>query len=67
LDADRTGYVDIPHSLRRQRALLLEDVNTIREYFTSSTGRRSPAGSRGRRMRGHGRGSPALTTAGTGS
>jgi hypothetical protein len=31
LDADRTGYVDIPHSLRRQRALLLEDVNTIRE------------------------------------
>ena len=31
LDTDRTGYVDIPHSLRRQRALLLEDVNTIRE------------------------------------
>jgi len=30
LDADRTGYVDIPHSLRRQRLLLLEDVNTIR-------------------------------------
>ena len=28
-------YVDIPHSLRRQRALLLEDVNTIRKYFTS--------------------------------
>ena len=31
LDTDRTGYVDIPRSLRRQRALLLEDVNTIRE------------------------------------
>ena len=31
LDTDRTGYVDIPHSLRRQRALLLGDVNTIRE------------------------------------
>ena len=31
LDRDRTGYVDIPHSLRRQRALLLSDVNTIRE------------------------------------
>ena len=31
LDTDRTGYVDIPHSLRRQRALLLADVNTIRE------------------------------------
>ena len=31
LDTDRSGYVDIPHSLRRQRALLMEDVNTIRE------------------------------------
>ncbi len=31
LDSDRTGYVDIPHSLRRQKALLLTDVNTIRE------------------------------------
>jgi hypothetical protein len=31
LDTDRTGYVDIPHSLHRRRALLLEDVNTIRE------------------------------------
>ena len=31
LDTDRTGYVDIPHSLRRQKALLMEDVNTIRE------------------------------------
>jgi len=31
LDTDRTGYVDIPHSLHRQRALLMEDVNTIRE------------------------------------
>jgi hypothetical protein len=31
LDADRTGYVDIPHSLGRQKALLIEDVNTIRE------------------------------------
>src|SRR5690348_12557350 len=30
LDADRTGYVDIPHSLRRRRLLLTEDVNTIR-------------------------------------
>jgi hypothetical protein len=31
LDTDRTGYVDIPHSLQRQKALLLADVNTIRE------------------------------------
>jgi hypothetical protein len=31
LDADRTGYVDIPHSLGRQRLLLTQDVNTIRE------------------------------------
>jgi hypothetical protein len=31
LDADRTGYVDIPHSLRRRRLLLTQDVNTIRE------------------------------------
>ena len=31
LDTDRTGYVDIPHSLGRQRALLMQDVNTIRE------------------------------------
>ena len=31
LDTDRTGYVDIPHSLGRQKALLLSDVNTIRE------------------------------------
>jgi len=30
LDADRTGYVDIPHSLARQKALLIADVNTIR-------------------------------------
>src|SRR4029077_18912292 len=30
LDTDRTGYVDIPHSLVRQRLLLTEDVNTIR-------------------------------------
>jgi hypothetical protein len=30
LDTDRTGYVDIPHSLSRQRLLLMEDVNTIR-------------------------------------
>ena len=29
LDADRTGYVDIPHSLGRRR-LLLQDVHTIR-------------------------------------
>ncbi len=29
LHTDRTGYVDIPRSLRRQR-LLMEDVNTIR-------------------------------------
>jgi hypothetical protein len=31
LDTDRTGYVDIPRSLSRQKALLLSDVNTIRE------------------------------------
>ena len=31
LDTDRTGYVDIPHSLHRTRALLLSDINTIRE------------------------------------
>src|SRR4029079_14820226 len=31
LDTDRTGYVDIPHSLKRQRALLLPDINTIRQ------------------------------------
>ena len=30
LDRDRTGFVDIPHSLRRQKALLLSDVDTIR-------------------------------------
>jgi hypothetical protein len=30
LDTDRTGYVDIPHSLRRPRLLLTQDVNTIR-------------------------------------
>ena len=30
LDTDRTGYVDIPRSLGRQKALLLEDVDTIR-------------------------------------
>jgi hypothetical protein len=30
LDADRTGYVDIPHSLGRRKLLLTEDVNTIR-------------------------------------
>jgi hypothetical protein len=30
LDTDRTGYADIPRSLARQRALLMEDVNTIR-------------------------------------
>jgi PAS domain-containing protein len=31
LDADRTGYVDIPHDLGRQRLLLIEDVDRIRE------------------------------------
>jgi hypothetical protein len=31
LDADRTGYVDIPHSLGRRKVLLIGDVNTIRE------------------------------------
>ena len=31
LDTDRTGYVDIPRSLSRQKALLMADVNTIRE------------------------------------
>ena len=30
LDTDRTGYVDIPHSLGRQKLLLMQDVNTIR-------------------------------------
>jgi hypothetical protein len=30
LDTDRAGYVDIPHSLVRQKLLLTEDVNTIR-------------------------------------
>ena len=30
LDTDRTGFVNIPHSLGRRRALLTEDVNTIR-------------------------------------
>src|SRR5262249_43769658 len=30
LDTDGTGYVDIPHSLRRRKLLLTEDVNTIR-------------------------------------
>ena len=30
LDTDRTGYVDIPHSLRSPAMLLMEDVNTIR-------------------------------------
>jgi hypothetical protein len=31
LDTDRSGYVDIPHNLRRQKLLLTIDVNTIRE------------------------------------
>ena len=31
LDRDRSGYVDIPHSLGRRKALLITDVNTIRE------------------------------------
>ena len=31
LDSDRTGYVDIPRSLGRHKALLIKDVNTIRE------------------------------------
>ena len=31
LDTDRTGYVNLPRSLGRQRWLLMEDVNTIRE------------------------------------
>jgi hypothetical protein len=30
LDTDRTGYVDIPHSLGRAKPLLLGDVDTIR-------------------------------------
>jgi Protein of unknown function (DUF2515) len=30
LDTDRTGYADIPRSLGRQRALLMDDVDTIR-------------------------------------
>ena len=31
LDTDRTGYVDIPHVLLRNKFLLTKDVNTIRE------------------------------------
>jgi hypothetical protein len=31
LDRDRTGYVDIPHSLGRRKVLLMTDVNTIRQ------------------------------------
>ena len=31
LDRDRTGYVDIPHSLGRRKVLLMTDVNKIRE------------------------------------
>ena len=31
LDTDRTGYVNLPRSLGRQRWLLMEDVNTIRQ------------------------------------
>jgi hypothetical protein len=31
LDTDRTGYVNLPRSLGRQKWLLMEDVNTIRE------------------------------------
>jgi hypothetical protein len=30
LDTDRTGFVDIPHSLGRRKLLLTEDVDTIR-------------------------------------
>jgi len=30
LDTDRTGFVDIPHSLARRKLLLTADVNTIR-------------------------------------
>ena len=30
LDTDRSGYVNIPHSLSRQKWLLMDDVNTIR-------------------------------------
>ena len=30
LDTDGTGYVDIPHSVGRQKFLLMADVNTIR-------------------------------------
>lgn len=30
LDTDRSGYVDLRHSLSRSRLLLMEDVNTIR-------------------------------------
>ena len=31
LDTDRTGYLNLPRSLGRQKWLLMEDVNTIRE------------------------------------
>ena len=30
LDTDRTGYVDIPHSLGRKKLLLMQDVDMIR-------------------------------------
>jgi hypothetical protein len=38
LDTDRSGYVDIPHSLGRQKALLIADVNTIRETYSLTRG-----------------------------
>jgi hypothetical protein len=57
LDRDRTGYVDIPHSLGRRKLLLMTDVNAIRQtnnaifddifwvhlaYATADDGRMSP-------------------------
>ena len=47
LDTDRSGYVNIPHSMSRRKWLLMDDVNTIRAtnnaifndifWFTSPT------------------------------
>ena len=46
LDTDRSGYVNIPHSLSRQKWLLMDDVNTIRAtnnaIFNDTSGLTSP-------------------------
>ena len=38
LDRNRTGYVDIPHSLGRRKVLLMTDVNAVREKEMLLTG-----------------------------